>query len=57
SSWGPTGFAFAPSHDAALKFVDAVRKTTIEDGLEIKIVKGRNSGAKISSTRLNLVGS
>ncbi|RUZ46769.1 GHMP kinase, partial [Mesorhizobium sp. M7A.F.Ca.CA.004.05.2.1] len=34
-----------------------VRKTTIEDGLEIKIVKGRNSGAKISSTRLNLVGS
>ncbi|RWO66207.1 MAG: GHMP kinase [Mesorhizobium sp.] len=57
SSWGPTGFAFAPSHDAALKFVDAVRRTATEDGLEIKIVKGRNSGAKISSTRLNLVGS
>ncbi|RUZ52581.1 GHMP kinase, partial [Mesorhizobium sp. M7A.F.Ca.US.003.02.2.1] len=57
SSWGPTGFAFAPSQDAALKFVDAVRKTTVEGGLEVKIVKGRNSGAKISSTRLDLVGS
>ncbi|RUY84456.1 hypothetical protein EN969_25310, partial [Mesorhizobium sp. M7A.F.Ca.CA.003.01.2.1] len=47
----------AASCDGALKFVDAVRKTTVEGGLEVKIVKGRNSGAKISSTRLDLVGS
>lgn len=56
SSWGPTGFAFAPSQDAAVSFVSAVQQT-VEDGIEIRIVKGRNSGAKISSTRLDLVGS
>lgn len=56
SSWGPTGFAFAPSQDAAVKFVGALQQT-VEDGIEIKVVKGRNSGAKISSTKLDLVGS
>ncbi|CAH2404399.1 beta-ribofuranosylaminobenzene 5'-phosphate synthase family protein [Mesorhizobium ventifaucium] len=56
SSWGPTGFAFAPSQDAAVSLVSAVQQT-VEDGIEIRIVKGRNSGAKISSTRLDLVGS
>ncbi|RWM74658.1 MULTISPECIES: beta-ribofuranosylaminobenzene 5'-phosphate synthase family protein [Mesorhizobium] len=56
SSWGPTGFAFAPSQDAAAIFVSAAQQT-VEDGIEIRIVKGRNSGAKISSTRLDLVGS
>ncbi len=56
SSWGPTGFAFAPSQDAAIAYVDAVRHV-IEDGIEIRIVKGRNSGAGISSTQLDLVGS
>ncbi|TIR31589.1 MAG: GHMP kinase [Mesorhizobium sp.] len=56
SSWGPTGFAFAPSQEAAVSFVSAVQQT-VEDSIEIKIVKGRNSGAKISSTKLDLVGS
>ncbi|RWD85887.1 beta-ribofuranosylaminobenzene 5'-phosphate synthase family protein [Mesorhizobium sp.] len=56
SSWGPTGFAFAPSQDAAVSYVSAVQQT-VEDGIEIRIVKGRNSGAKISSTKLDLVGS
>ncbi|AZO00933.1 GHMP kinase [Mesorhizobium sp. M9A.F.Ca.ET.002.03.1.2] len=56
SSWGPTGFAFAPSQDAAARFVGAVQQT-VEDGIEIRIIKGRNSGAKISSTKLDLVGS
>lgn len=55
SSWGPTGFAFAPSESAAQQMVAAVRPT--EDGIEMKIVHGRNSGAKIVSTGLNLVGS
>ena len=56
SSWGPTGFAFAPSQDAATAYIDAVRGN-VEDGIEIKIVEGRNSGASVSSTGLDLVGS
>lgn len=56
SSWGPTGFAFAASQDAANAYVNAVRGD-IEDGIEIKIAEGRNSGASISSTGLDLVGS
>lgn len=56
SSWGPTGFAFAPSEDEACRLVDSVRDA-IGAGIEIRIVQGRNSGAKISQTKLNLVGS
>ena len=56
SSWGPTGFVFAPSQDAAQEIVDAARGAT-GDGIEIRIVQGRNSGAQISSTELDLVGS
>jgi beta-RFAP synthase len=55
SSWGPTGFAFAPSESAALQMVAAVRKAAGQ-GIEVRIVQGRNSGAKISSTGLDLVG-
>ncbi len=56
SSWGPTGFAFAPSQAAAETMVAAAREV-VEHGMEIRIVRGRNSGAEISSTGLNLVGS
>jgi beta-RFAP synthase len=56
SSWGPTGFAFAPSESAATAMVAAARQTA-EDGTEIRVVQGRNSGAQITSTGLNLVGS
>jgi beta-ribofuranosylaminobenzene 5'-phosphate synthase len=56
SSWGPTGFAFAPSESAAIEMVAAAQQVA-EDGTEIRIVQGRNSGAQISSTGLNLVGS
>ncbi|NGO54813.1 beta-ribofuranosylaminobenzene 5'-phosphate synthase family protein [Allomesorhizobium camelthorni] len=56
SSWGPTGFAFAPSEDEARRLVDSVRDA-ISAGIEIRIVQGRNSGAKISQTKLDLVGS
>jgi beta-RFAP synthase len=56
SSWGPTGFAFAPSEDDARRMVDSVRDAT-GAGIEIRIVQGRNSGAKISQTKLDLVGS
>jgi beta-ribofuranosylaminobenzene 5'-phosphate synthase len=56
SSWGPTGFAFAPSESAALEMVAAALQAA-EDGAEIRVVQGRNSGAQITSTGLNLVGS
>jgi beta-ribofuranosylaminobenzene 5'-phosphate synthase len=56
SSWGPTGFAFAPSEDEARRLVDSVKDAT-GAGIEIRIVRGRNSGAKISQTKLDLVGS
>lgn len=56
SSWGPTGFAFAPSEAAARQMAAKVRDS-IGGGMEIRIVRGRNSGATISSTALDLVGS
>lgn len=55
SSWGPTGFAFAPSAEAAR---DMVRDAGIDDSeLDVRIVRGRNTGAAISSSELDLVGS
>jgi beta-RFAP synthase len=56
SSWGPTGFAFAPSLARAEEMVDAVRHS-VPDGMEITIVQGRNAGARIVPVELNLVGS
>lgn len=56
SSWGPTGFAFAASEAAAAAMVAAAGEA-IDDGMQIRIVRGRNSGAEISQTGLNLVGS
>lgn len=56
SSWGPTGFAFAPSQAAAEAMVAAAQGQA-GDGIEIRIARGRNSGAKILATGLNLVGS
>ena len=41
---------------AAETMVAAAREV-VEHGMEIRIVRGRNSGAEISSTGLNLVGS
>ncbi|MHA6687092.1 beta-ribofuranosylaminobenzene 5'-phosphate synthase family protein [Mesorhizobium sp. A556] len=56
SSWGPTGFAFAPSLAKAEGMVDAVRHR-VPDGMEVTIVQGRNAGARIVPVELNLVGS
>lgn len=56
SSWGPTGFAFAASEEAASRMV-AAAETAAEPGTEIRIVRGRNSGAEISAIGLDLVGS
>jgi beta-ribofuranosylaminobenzene 5'-phosphate synthase len=56
SSWGPTGFAFAPSQSAAREMV-AAAGATLEEGIRLEIVQGRNSGATISPAGLDLVGS
>lgn len=56
SSWGPTGFAFAVSEGEALRLVTAVRNT-LGPGNQIRVVRGRNGGASISPTALDLVGS
>lgn len=52
SSWGPTGFAFARSELEARRIVDA---TAVPDGTEVRIVAGRNGGAVIEKTGLDLV--
>jgi len=52
SSWGPTGFAFAPSEEAALEVVRSARDAA-DPGIEIKIVKGRNSGAEVTEKALD----
>ncbi len=56
SSWGPTGFAFAPSQAAAEAMVEAVR-TGAPEGIDIRIVSGRNHGAGIVSTGTGPAGS
>ena len=47
SSWGPTGFVFAPSPEAAWAIADAGRAVA-EPGIEIRIATGRNEGATIT---------
>jgi beta-ribofuranosylaminobenzene 5'-phosphate synthase len=47
SSWGPTGFAFAPSHEIARRLYDSSIGAARREGLEILIAEGRNSGASV----------
>ncbi|MET0597798.1 MAG: beta-ribofuranosylaminobenzene 5'-phosphate synthase family protein [Mesorhizobium sp.] len=56
SSWGPTGFAFAPSEAAASAMAAAVRDLK-PSGTELIVVRGRNAGAEIDAAGLGLVGS
>jgi len=51
SSWGPTGFVFAPSELDARRFINAVREMA-EPGIEMRVVKGRNTGARIIEKQL-----
>ena len=47
SSWGPTGFAFlASQEEAGLKY-DLALPLASRSGLELKVVRGRNSGAAV----------
>lgn len=45
SSWGPTGFAFTGSEAAAARLYATLVEEAKAGGLEIRIVRGRNSGA------------
>jgi len=47
SSWGPTGFAFAPSPEEADRLATIARRHTSAGGLDIRVCKGLNRGAEI----------
>jgi len=47
SSWGPTGFAFAPSQEIARRLYDSAIEVARAEGLEILIAEGRNRGASV----------
>lgn len=47
SSWGPTGFAFVESQQAAERLYHSLVEEAKSDGLEIIIARGRNAGATI----------
>lgn len=49
SSWGPTGFAFVDSAEAASRLYHSLVEEAKGDGLEILITKGRNAGARIET--------
>jgi beta-ribofuranosylaminobenzene 5'-phosphate synthase len=49
TSWGPTGFVFVESDEAAQRIVSAVDREARADGLAISIHKGLNHGAKIDA--------
>ncbi len=48
SSWGPTGYAFAPSAQAANALLESARRHPDCGGVDIRICKALNSGAQIS---------
>ncbi|MEE8531411.1 MAG: hypothetical protein V3S34_04280, partial [Hyphomicrobium sp.] len=47
SSWGPTGFAFAPTQEIADRLYESVIENARGEGLEILIGRGRNRGASV----------
>lgn len=47
SSWGPTGFAFTENEADAQKLYSSFVQDAKAQGLEMLIVRGRNSGARI----------
>ncbi len=53
SSWGPTGFAFAPSQENAQHLYATLVEAARSDGLEILICRGRNRGATIERIASN----
>jgi beta-ribofuranosylaminobenzene 5'-phosphate synthase len=49
SSWGPTGFAFAPSPEDADRLARAARRHPSAKGLDIRVCTGLNRGADITA--------
>ena len=47
SSWGPTGFAFAPTPDEAYRLAMIARRHPNGRGLDIRVCEGLNRGAEI----------
>jgi beta-ribofuranosylaminobenzene 5'-phosphate synthase len=47
SSWGPTGFAFAPTPDEAARLAVIARRHESGGGLDIRVCEGLNRGAEI----------
>ena len=47
SSWGPTGFAFAPSEADGQALLKGLRAEVRHRGLSFELAHGRNEGAKI----------
>jgi len=48
SSWGPTGFAFAPSAEAGETLLAAAKARAQHEGLRFTLAQGRNQGAEIA---------
>ena len=48
SSWGPTGFAFLESPDAAERLYTTLVEEAKASGLDLMVVSGRNIGAQIN---------
>lgn len=48
SSWGPTGFAFVSDETAARRLYATLVEEAKAEGLELRIVHGRNSGALLA---------
>jgi beta-RFAP synthase len=55
SSWGPTGYAFAESSEAAQQIVHALGRQARIEGVDIRVCKGLNTGAEITEQALTQV--
>jgi len=49
SSWGPTGYAFASSSEAANQILDEARRHSECRGVDIRICRALNGGADIAA--------
>jgi beta-RFAP synthase len=49
SSWGPTGFAFVESDEAAERLYQSLVEDAKGHGLDIVIARGRNTGARVET--------
>ena len=56
SSWGPTGFAFAPSRAEATRLAALIRQRAESRGLDIRVCAALNRGADIKVRTIRRVG-